>query len=109
MAMLFYKRPYLISKDELLVVKKYINKYLDNGFICLSISLAATPILLTKKLGGGIWFYINYKGLNAIIIKNWYPVPLIYKTFKRLSQAKIYTKLNIIAAFNYLQIQEGDK
>ena len=49
-----YKRPYLISKDELLVVKKYINKHLNKGFIYSSISLAAAPILLTKKLGGGI-------------------------------------------------------
>ena len=52
--MLLYKRPYLISKDELLVVKKYINKHLNKGFICLSMSLAAVPIFLAKKLGGGI-------------------------------------------------------
>ena len=52
--MLFYKRPYPISKDELLVIKKYINKYLNKGFICLSIFLAATPILLAKKPRGGI-------------------------------------------------------
>ena len=52
--MLFYKRPYLISKDKLLVIKKYINKYLNKGFIHPSIFLVAAPILLTKKLGGGI-------------------------------------------------------
>ena len=52
--MLFYKRLYPMSKDELLVVKKYINEYLNKGFICLSISLAVTPILLAKKPGGGI-------------------------------------------------------
>ena len=52
--MLLYKRPYPISKDELLVIKKYINKYLNKGFICFSIFLAATPIFLAKKLGGGI-------------------------------------------------------
>ena len=52
--MLFYKKSYLISKDELLVVKKYINEYLDKGFIYSSIFLAATPILLAKKPGGGI-------------------------------------------------------
>ena len=52
--MLPYKRPYLISKDELLVIKKYINKYLNKGFIRPSISLVATPILFTKKLKGGI-------------------------------------------------------
>ena len=83
--MLFYKRPYPIFKDKLLVIKKYINKHLNKGFIHPSISLAATPILLTKKLGGGIQFYINYKGLNTIIIKNQYLVLLIYKTLKRLS------------------------
>ena len=52
--MLFYKRPYLISKNKLLVIKKYINKHLNKGFIYPSISLVAAPILLTKKLGGGI-------------------------------------------------------
>ena len=80
-----YKRPYLLFKDELLVIKKYINKYLNKEFICFSISLTVTPILLTKKLGGGIQFYINYRGLNTIIIKNRYFILLIYKTFKRLN------------------------
>jgi len=65
-----YKRLYLILKDELLVIKKYINEYLNKEFIRPSILLAAAPILLAKKLKGSIWFYVNYKGLNAIIIKN---------------------------------------
>ena len=107
--MLFYKRPYLIFKDELLIIKKYINKYLNKGFICLNIFLVTTPIFFAKKLEGGIQFYINYRGLNTIIIKNWYPVLLIHETFEWLNQAKIYTKLNIITAFNYLWIREGDK
>ena len=66
----FYKRPYLIFKDKFLVVKKYINKHLDKGFIYFNIFLAAAPILLTKKPGGGIQFCVNYRGLNTIIIKN---------------------------------------
>ena len=80
-----YKRPYLILKDKLLVVKKYINKHLNKGFIYFSILLIAAPILFAKKLGGGIQFCINYKGLNIITIKNQYLVPLIYKTLKRLN------------------------
>ena len=65
-----YKRPYPMSKDKFLVVKKYINKYLDKGFISFSLLPITTSVLLVKKLKGGIWFYINYRGLNAIIIKN---------------------------------------
>ena len=52
--MLLYKRLYLILKDKLLVIKKYINKYLNKGFIYFSIFLAAAPIFFIKKLGGGI-------------------------------------------------------
>ena len=65
-----YKRPYLISKDKLLVIKKYINKHLNKGFIRPSMSLVAASILLTKKLKEGIQFCVNYRGLNAITIKN---------------------------------------
>ena len=74
-----------MSKDKLLVIKKYINKYLNKGFIHPNIFLAATPIFSIKKPGGGIQFYINYKGLNTITIKNQYSIPLIYKTLKRLN------------------------
>jgi hypothetical protein len=49
-----YKRPYLILKDKLLAIKKYINKYFDKGFIRPSISPIAAPILLAKKPGRGI-------------------------------------------------------
>ena len=52
--MLFYKRPYLIFKDKLLAIKKYINKYLNKGFIYFSIFLVVVFIFLAKKLGGGI-------------------------------------------------------
>ena len=41
-------------KDELLVIKKYINEHLNKGFIRPSMSPVAAPILLTKKPEGGI-------------------------------------------------------
>ena len=43
-----------MSKDKLLVIKKYINKYLNKEFIRPSILLVAIPILLAKKLEGVI-------------------------------------------------------
>ena len=52
--MLFYKKFYPIFKDKLLVIKKYINKYLNKGFIYFNIFLAVIFILFTKKLERGI-------------------------------------------------------
>ncbi len=68
-----------------------------------------SPILLVKKLGGGLRFYINYRALNAITIKNRYLIPKIKDILDRLYKAKYYTKLDIIAVFNRLRIKEGDK
>ena len=41
-------------RDKLATVKKYINKNLPKGFIYLSSSPVASPVLLVKKLGEGL-------------------------------------------------------
>ena len=66
-------------------------------------------MLFIKKPGGGLRFYVDYRGLNAVTVKNRYPLPLILETLNRLSRAKIFTKLDIISAFNRLRIREGDE
>jgi len=73
---------------------------LDKGFIRESTLLATAPLLLTAKPGGGIQICHNYRGLNTVTIKNWYPLPLVRKTLNVLYSAKYFTKLDIIAAFN---------
>ena len=70
-----------------LVLKKHTNpaikvpvchhKYLSKGFIRVSLSPIATPVIFVKKPGGGLRFYIDYQALNAITIKNRYPLLLI--------------------------------
>jgi hypothetical protein len=53
---------------------------LDKGFIRVSNSLAVALVLFIKKPRGGLRFYINYRGLNRVIKKDYYLFPLIYKT-----------------------------
>ena len=100
---------YNMSAPELQVLRKYLKEQLDKGFIRTSSSSAASPVLFAKKPGGGLRFCVDYRGLNAITIKNRYPLPLIQETLARLSEAKYFTKLNVIAAFNQIRIAEGDE
>ena len=97
------------SQDELRVIQKYLTEHMSKGWIRASRSPAAAPVLLVKKPGGGIRFCVDYRGLNDITVKNRYPLPLIRETLDRLSQAKYYTKLDIIAAFNRMRIKEGEE
>jgi hypothetical protein len=97
---------YNILKDKLLVFRKFLDKNLAKGFIRTSVSPVVSLVLFAKKPGRGFCFYIDYYALNAIIIKNYYPLPLIQEILVWLSKAKIYTKLNIIAIFNRICITE---
>ncbi len=61
------------------------------------------------KPNNNIQICYNYKGLNTVIIKNWYPLPLVYKIFNALYGTKYFIKFNIIAVFNQIQIIKGHK
>jgi hypothetical protein len=100
---------YSMSRDELLVLRKTLTDLLDKGFIRVSNSPAAAPVLFVKKPGGGLRFCVDYRGLNRVTKKDRYPLPLIYETLRNISKAKWFTKLDVIAAFHKLLILEGDE
>ena len=49
-----------MSQDELQVLQKYLDEYLDKGFIRASSSPIPVPVIFVKKPGGSLYFYINY-------------------------------------------------
>jgi hypothetical protein len=59
------------------VLRKYLDKYLDKGFIKVSSLPIAILVIFIKKPGGGLRFYIDYQALNTITVKNYYPILLI--------------------------------
>ena len=98
-----------MSRDKLLVLRKTLIDLLNKGFIRVSNSPAAAPVLFVKKLRGGLRFCVNYRGLNRITKKDRYPLPLIYETLRNISKAKWFTKLNVIAVFYKIRITDGDE
>ena len=98
-----------MSQDELKILKKYLKEKLNKGFIRASSSSAASLVLFACKPEGGLRFCVDYKQLNAMTIKNRYLLPLIKKTLERICKAKIYSKIDIIAAFNRLRMQQGEE
>ena len=66
-------------------------------------------VLFIKKLEEELCFCMNYWDLNTITVKNQYSLFLISETLNHLSRAKIFIKLNIISAFNWLWIKEEDE
>ena len=91
------------------ILKTYIKNNLANSFIQPSKFSAGALILFDKKLDRSLRLCINYQGLNNLIIKNRYLLPLIDESLDRLGQTKQFTQLDLTNAYHWMRICEGDE
>ena len=107
-------RIYPINPKHEQVLKEYIEENLAKGNIRPSNSPAGYPILFVpKKTGkdGKIkWrLCVDYRELNAITIKDCYPLPLISELRDKLGRAIIFTALDLPNGYNLIRIKEGEE
>ena len=100
---------YPLSPSEQKELDSFIQENLDSGHIHPSKSLMASPVLFIKKKDGGLWLVQDYRALNAMTVKNKYPLPLISELIEKLCGAKYFTKLDIRWGFQNVWMKEGDK
>ena len=91
---------YSMSAPELVTIKEYIKTYLANGFIRHSKSEAAALCMFVKRLDSKLQIVVDYRLLNAVTVKNRYPLPLIPEMLDRLNTAKIFTKIDLRNAYH---------
>ncbi len=89
---------------KLLKVKKYLNENLSKKFITFSQTLYFFLILFALKANEDLRFCINYQKLNVIFKRNKYSLSLIDEIIDKIVNCKHLTRLNIISAFNKLQM-----
>ena len=82
---------YNLELVELETLKTYIKTNLANNFIWLFKSSTRAPILFNKKPDRSFHLYVNYWGLNNLIIKNQYLLLLISESLNQLNQVKQFT------------------
>ena len=104
-----FQKVYNLIKNQVIIIKIYVNKMLTKNFIRLSLSHYAIFVLIIKKLKKNLKVCINYRAFNTLIIKDRNYLLFIQKIFVKLCTAKYYIKLNVIAIFNEIQIRENDK
>ncbi len=85
------KRPYRMPPAELAELKKQLQELLDKGFIRPSTSPWGCPALFVKKKDESLRICVDYRPLNAVTIKNKYPLPRIDVLFDQLVGAKVFS------------------
>ncbi|WVZ48601.1 hypothetical protein U9M48_000022 [Paspalum notatum var. saurae] len=103
------KRPYRMATDELKELKTQLQEQLDKGFIRPSSSPWGCPALFVeKKDQGGKRLCVDYRPLNAVTVKNKYPLPHIDILFDQLGGATVFSKIDLRSGYHQIKVREED-
>jgi len=69
----------------------------------------AAPVFFIKKKDSSLRLVQDYHALNAVTVKNKYPLPLISELVSQLRGARYFTKLDVRWGFNNVRIKPGDE
>ena len=99
---------YRMSPKEIDEIKKQLTELLEKGLVQPSKSPFGAPILMVKKKDGTLRMCIDYRALNAITIKNRYPLPRVDELFDRLQGAKYFSKIDLRSGYWQIRIHPDD-
>jgi hypothetical protein len=81
-------------ENKLVVLKEYIDKNFEKGYIWESTSSARALVLFVLKKDRKLWLVVDYRGLNNVTIKDRYSMLLPNELNDRLKGAKWFIKLD---------------
>jgi hypothetical protein len=102
------KRPYRMPPKELAELKNLLQELLDKGYIRPTSSPWGSPALFVKKKDGSLRICVDYHLLNAVTIKNKYPLPRIDVLFDQLVGAKVFSKIDLRLGYHQIKIRSSD-
>lgn len=102
-------RPYRLSHKEREQVRTMVGEMLDAGIIKESVSEYASPIILVRKKDGKLRMCVDYRLLNAVTVKERYPMPIIEDEIARLSGQAYFITLDLASGYYQVPIAEASK
>jgi hypothetical protein len=100
--------PYRMADVELKLLKAELDSLLEKGFIRPSASPWGSPSLFVPKKDGTQCLCVDYRILNAVTIKNKYPLPRINDLMDQLRQAKFFSKIDLRSSYHQMKIRPED-
>jgi hypothetical protein len=93
---------------ELAELKNQLQELLDKGYIRPSSSPWGSPALFVKNKDGSLRMCVDYRPLNAVTIKNKYPLPRIDVLFDQLTGAKVFSKIDLRLGHYQIKVRASD-
>jgi hypothetical protein len=102
------RRSYKMTHKELAGLKVQLNELLDKGYIRPSSSPWGCPILFMKRKDQSLRLCVDYRPLNAVTIKNKYPLPRINILFDQLAGVKVFSRVDLRLSYHQIKIRLED-
>jgi hypothetical protein len=102
------RRPYKMMPKELAELKIQLKELLDKGYTHPSSSPWGCTTLFVKKKDQSLRLCVDYRPLNAVTIKNEYPLPRIDILFYQLTGAKVFLKVDFCSGYHQIKIHLED-
>lgn len=87
-----YQYPYF-QKQE---IEKQVEFMLQKGFIHPNTNPFSSPVILVKKRDGTWRFYVDYRTLNAITVRDRFPIPIIDELLDELGGVWLFSELELL-------------
>jgi hypothetical protein len=92
--------PYKMSPGEMKELKVQLQGLLDKGYICPSTSPWGYSALFVEEKDKELCLCVDYWPLNAVTIKNNYPLPRIDILFDQLAGAQVFSKIDLCSGYH---------
>ena len=90
----FAQPPYRAGPKARQIEQEHVDKMLRGGFIEPAQSAWVSPVVLVPKLDGSLRFCVDYRRLNAIIIRDSYPLPRMDESIDSLVEASVFSTID---------------
>uniref|UniRef100_A0A388L5R7 Reverse transcriptase domain-containing protein n=1 Tax=Chara braunii TaxID=69332 RepID=A0A388L5R7_CHABU len=100
---------YRMSPRELEELRKQLDELLEKGWIRPSSSPFGAPVLFVPKKEGELRMCIDYRGLNAITVKNVEPLPRIDDLLDRVQGCKYFSKIDLKSGYHQIEVHPDDQ